>query len=113
MENKYFEREELFFDFWTKEFKEIMSKMDVGLLSLDHEILNKRMKTIYKDSKFVEDKRELVKEIIYLHPSGFYIYLSKSNVAEINFRIKIFYKLEHHGEIMMLLNTLKKNEKLN
>lgn len=112
-QEKYFQREELFFDFWTKEFKEIMSKMHIGSWKHGIDSLGKNMKVIYKDSYIHDDGRELIKEIIYLHSSGFYIYLSKKMVAEINFVAKIFYKPEHYNEIMMFLNAIKKHETVN
>lgn len=112
-QEKYFVKEELFFDFWTKEFKEIMSKLEIGIWNTSLNHISKKMKPVYKESKIIDKDTELIKEIIYLHPSGFYIYLSKIDVDEMNFLAKIFYKLEHYDEIMMFLNTFKKHETVN
>lgn len=108
---EYFTLHEKFIDWIQKKDNEMYStlKVDRGSNTLSPSSLdNRKLEILASNSRIIPDGRVLYKDIIYQHQSGFYIYLSKINDAEIEFSSKIYYKQKQHDEIMLFLKTFKK-----
>ena len=97
-------------DFLSQLSDGIYSKLDVDIsLGLKPENLTEKYVQIYSHSYF-EKSKEFIKDIIYKHPSGFYIYFSRINYNEISFKVKILYLRESYSEIMMFLKLIEKKQ---
>jgi hypothetical protein len=72
---------------------------------LNNEKFEARYKPIYLNSKYGKEIYHI--EGIFLHTSGFYIYLSRFD-GEVSFNIKVIYKVEQYEEIKIYINSLKK-----
>lgn len=110
---KYFYLHEKFTD-WIEKDGQLYSTLVVeqpNFYAINPIDLNqKKFPIVMSHGKVTIESRELISDIIYQHPSRFYIYLSKMNVAEITFKVIIYYKQQQHDEVLLYLKKIKKNE---
>ena len=106
----YFENQKTIIDFLSRD-GSLYSELNLGLVLYITPVMleNKNYKRIFSIGTLLES--ELFKEIVYQHPSGYYIYFSKSNYSEQNYLVKILYLPEKYNEIIMFINQLKKFNK--
>lgn len=106
----YFENQKTIIDFLSRNGL-LYSELNLGEFTFltPNMLKSKNYKSIFSIGTMFES--ELFKEIVYEHPSGFYIYFSISNYSEQNYYIKIIYTPEKYNEIMMFINQLKKFNK--
>ena len=106
----YFENQKTVIDFLSKD-GSLYSELNIGLVSYVTPVMldSKNYKRIFSIGTLLDS--ELFKEIVYQHPSGYYIYFSKSNYSEQNYLVKILYLPEKYNEIIMFINQLKKFNK--
>lgn len=106
----YFQNTKKIIDFLGKG-EILLSELYLGIIpELNVDILeSKNYIKIYSIGSLMSDKPYFT-EIVYEHPSGFYIYFSKE-ISEINYQIKIIYTPEKYKEIIMFINQLKKFKK--
>ena len=106
----YFENQKVIIDFLSKDGL-LYSELNLGLVSYITPVMleSKNYNRIFSIGTLFES--ELFKEIVYEHPSGYYIYFSKSSYTEQNYLVKILYLPEKYNEIIMFINQLKKFNK--
>ena len=67
---------------------------------------SKNYEKIFSNGFFYKNKnpKEFNRDVIYRHKSGFYIYLSKLDIYESSFQIKIYYEQKIYNDVSMFLN---------
>jgi len=107
----YFQNQKTIIDFLSKGEK-ILSDLHVGEIpSMTPTILESKNYNRIFSTGWLVNGAELFKEIVYEHPSGFYIYFSKGDYSEQNYQIKMIYTPEKHKEIIMFINQIKNFKK--
>ena len=89
-----------------------------SIMDVDFEVINLTPVNLLNNEKFENKYVPIYLESIYgkeiyhndgifKHSSGFYIYLSRID-KELDFKIKIIYKIEQYEQIKIFINGLKK-----
>lgn len=109
IEQKYFKLEDKFLKWIEEEHNRIYSVLRVDISkTIDPKIFKDKKGSVVLTYSRMMDGAEILSDAIYQHNSGFYIYLSKSDDTEISFQSKIYYKQEQHDEVIMFVNSIKK-----
>jgi hypothetical protein len=104
-----FRREEDFIDILTQRYGKLYGIIKVNsTIGLTPKILiEKKFEIEYLDS--VEFEFELNHlESILKHKSGFYLYLSKMEVADVSYQMKIYYDIDQLNEVSFFIKNLSK-----
>lgn len=104
-----FRREEDFIDILTQRYGKLYGIIKVNsAIGLTPKILiEKKFEIEYLDS--VEFEFELNHlEAILKHKSGFYLYLSKMEVADVSYQMKIYYDIDQLNEVSFFIKNLSK-----
>lgn len=109
MEEKYFIRENDFLDILKDRHQKLYGIINVNsVLNITPEILiNKNFEIEYLNS-FEYDGEIKHSDGIFKHRSGFYLYLSRLTLSEINFKVKVYYDVDQLSEVKFFIKNLTK-----
>jgi len=94
--------------------KRLYSKLTVTtLIGLKPEILiEKDFRLEYSDTTEIDGNFGWL-EAIFENRSGFYLYLSRTNLSELNYRFAVFFEAEKINEVNFFIKNLIKTSKKN
>lgn len=107
--NEYFTKEQEFLDFIFENEKKFLSKTKIqGVLNLTPELLlSKNFILEYCDIKTYENEFSFT-DAIFRNKSDIFIYLSKRDVSELNYRIMMFFEPQKLEETKFFIKNLLK-----
>jgi len=108
-EINYFSKEEEFLKYLYDSTKKLYSKAIVSTaINITPEMLIEKKMEIEYSKTIVWPEGLTYYDIIVKTKSDIFIYLSKKEISELNYRVNLYYEPDKHDEMIFLVNNLKK-----
>jgi hypothetical protein len=109
MEEQYFTKEKNFLDILKERHQKLYAIINVNsVLSIEPELLIKKNFEVEYLNSFEYNGEIKHFDGIFKNRSGFYLYLSKITLSEINFKIKVYYDVSQLEEVKFFIKNLSK-----